>query len=127
MGLELVELLPLMEQATGRPEVAIGLIDGPVAIQHPELATENIREVPGKYAGTCARSNKRGLSARDVRCRDIVSQERFGRPGHLPRLHLVGAADFFRDEFRQRGYAQGNSSGIGFSDRPSDRCRCANS
>jgi subtilisin family serine protease len=57
MGLELVELLPLMEQTTGRPEVAIGLIDGPVAIQHPELATGNIREVPGKYGLTCARSN----------------------------------------------------------------------
>jgi hypothetical protein len=33
MGLKLVKFLPLMEQTTGRPEVAIGLIDGPVAIQ----------------------------------------------------------------------------------------------
>ena len=57
MGLELVKLLPLMEQTTGRPEVAIGLIDGPVAIQHPALATGNIREVAGKYGLTCARSN----------------------------------------------------------------------
>jgi subtilisin family serine protease len=55
--LELVKLSPLMAQTTGRPEVRVGLIDGPVAIQHPELATENMREVPGKYAGTCARSN----------------------------------------------------------------------
>jgi hypothetical protein len=33
MGLKLVKFLPLMEQTTGRSEVAIGLIDGPVAIQ----------------------------------------------------------------------------------------------
>jgi subtilisin family serine protease len=55
--LDLVGLTPLMERTRGSPGIKVGLIDGPVAIDHPDLATENIREVPGEFAGTCARSN----------------------------------------------------------------------
>jgi subtilisin family serine protease len=55
--LDLVRLTPLLERARGRPEVKIGLIDGPVEIDHPDLATENIREVPGEFAGACAVSS----------------------------------------------------------------------
>src|SRR5262249_23658251 len=54
--LELVKLTALMNITEGRPEVVIGLIDGPVAIGHPDLATQNIREIPGKQSGSCARA-----------------------------------------------------------------------
>src|SRR6516225_9257413 len=53
-SLDLVGLLPLMARASGRPEISIGLIDGPVALDHPDLAAENIREVPGKLPAACA-------------------------------------------------------------------------
>src|SRR5712671_967667 len=52
-SLDLVGLPPLMARTTGRPEISIGLIDGPVAINHPDLAASNIREVPGKLSGAC--------------------------------------------------------------------------
>jgi len=55
-ALELLRLLPLMARTAGRPEITIGLIDGPVVLDHPNLATENIREVPGEFTGTCALS-----------------------------------------------------------------------
>jgi hypothetical protein len=45
--LDLVGLSALMGVTEGRPEVVIGLIDGPVAIDHPELATERISTVQG--------------------------------------------------------------------------------
>jgi subtilisin family serine protease len=32
----------------------IGLIDGPIAMNHPDLATSNIRTLPGKLSGVCA-------------------------------------------------------------------------
>ncbi len=41
----MVGLLPLMEITEGRPEVGIGLIDGPVSSSHPELAFERIRRI----------------------------------------------------------------------------------
>src|SRR3954452_22739273 len=52
--LDLVKLTALMERSRGRPETRVGLIDGPVAIGHPDLAAENIREVPGRLRGRCA-------------------------------------------------------------------------
>jgi subtilisin family serine protease len=51
--LELTHLPALMELTHGRADVTIGLIDGPVAMAHPDLAGARIREVPGKLAGTC--------------------------------------------------------------------------
>jgi subtilisin family serine protease len=53
-GLDLVGLSPLMARTSGRPEISIGLIDGPVALDHPDLAAENIHEVPGKLPAACA-------------------------------------------------------------------------
>jgi subtilisin family serine protease len=52
--LNLVGLSPLMARTSGRPEIPIGLIDGPVALDHPDLAAENIHEIPGKMPGACA-------------------------------------------------------------------------
>jgi subtilisin family serine protease len=54
--LDLVKLTPLMEITSGRPEVMIGLIDGPVAVGDSDLVHENIREVPGKISGRCVQS-----------------------------------------------------------------------
>src|SRR5437762_7897006 len=54
--LDLVNLTPLMEVTSGRPEIVIGLVDGPVVITHPDLAGENVREIPGRIGGTCARA-----------------------------------------------------------------------
>ena len=42
-----------MARTSGRPEIAIGLIDGPVAFDHPDLTADNIREVPGKLPAAC--------------------------------------------------------------------------
>jgi len=54
---DLVRLTPLMDRTDGRPEIVIGLIDGPVALDHPDLAAERIRELPGKSAGACTRGD----------------------------------------------------------------------
>jgi subtilisin family serine protease len=55
--LDLVNLTPLMELSSGRAETMIGLIDGPVATDHEDLSSTNIREIPGRLRGTCARAN----------------------------------------------------------------------
>jgi len=54
--LEAVQLTPLMDRTSGRPEVSVGLIDGPVLLNHPDLVHQNIQEVPGKLQGTCTRA-----------------------------------------------------------------------
>jgi subtilisin family serine protease len=52
--LDLVRLTPVMERTRGRPEVAIGLIDGAVATSHPALTGENIRHLGDKAAGAAS-------------------------------------------------------------------------
>lgn len=49
-ALDRVRLAPLMERTAGRPEVVIGLIDGPVALDHPDLERRSIRAVRGRPA-----------------------------------------------------------------------------
>lgn len=51
--LDQVKLRVLMEFTSGRPEVTIGLIDGPVAMNHSGLAGENIRQISVSLPGTC--------------------------------------------------------------------------
>jgi hypothetical protein len=52
--LELVRLDRLMERSSGRHEVVIGLIDGPVATNHPDLAGSNLRRIGAKPGAGCA-------------------------------------------------------------------------
>jgi subtilisin family serine protease len=54
--LDIVNLTALMELTSGKPEIKVGLIDGPVVINHPDLVSENIREIPGTLSGTCAQA-----------------------------------------------------------------------
>ena len=42
-----------MGLTSGSPEVIIGLIDGPIAIERPDLAKDFVRELPGGPPGTC--------------------------------------------------------------------------
>jgi subtilisin family serine protease len=55
--LEKINLLPLMELSQGNADISVGLIDGPVVMDHPDLASENIREVSGRLGAACARTD----------------------------------------------------------------------
>src|SRR5205085_11537185 len=55
--LDLVGLTPLINRTSGRLDVTIGLIDGPVAMNHPELAGQRMREISGNGSGACAQAD----------------------------------------------------------------------
>lgn len=55
--LELVGLGSLMQRTSGRPEITVGVIDGPVLLNHPSLAGKAIREVPGRTPVACSNRN----------------------------------------------------------------------
>ena len=50
---DLVNLTPLMERSSGSPDVKIGLIDGPVFIQHPDLSRQRIVEIARTGDAAC--------------------------------------------------------------------------
>jgi subtilisin family serine protease len=43
-----------MDLTCGSPEVVVGVIDGPVALDHPDLSEARVRELPGR-SGACAK------------------------------------------------------------------------
>ncbi|MGH9405664.1 MAG: S8 family serine peptidase [Terriglobia bacterium] len=54
--LDLVQLRPLMARSQGAREFAVGLIDGPVALDHAALALASVREMPGGAKASCSRA-----------------------------------------------------------------------
>lgn len=52
-ALDLVKLPPLMQRTAGNAEIVIGLIDGPVACDHPEFDVAGIELLPGRL-GSCS-------------------------------------------------------------------------
>jgi hypothetical protein len=53
---DLVRLTHLIERGSGRAEIAVGLIDGPVAVGHPDLATTRSAK---EAAALCSRESPR--------------------------------------------------------------------
>ena len=51
--LEIVRLNLLMQRTSGDPRIAIGLIDGPVAMTLSQFEGQRIRELPSKLSGRC--------------------------------------------------------------------------
>jgi len=45
-----------MNLTSGSPEIVIGLMDGPVAINHPDLAAESVRGIAGERSAGCTHS-----------------------------------------------------------------------
>ena len=51
--LELVRLSPLMLRTSGRPEILVALIDGPVLMNQPNIWTPNVRHLGATLPATC--------------------------------------------------------------------------
>jgi subtilisin family serine protease len=54
LPVELGKLTALMLRTSGSPDVRIGLVDGPVVMQHPDLAGDNLREISRTNGASCA-------------------------------------------------------------------------
>lgn len=71
-ALELVKLNELMNITSGRPEIIISMIDGPVTINHPDLLGANIRGISETNSASCTQSSSfacmHGTSVAGVLC-----------------------------------------------------------
>src|SRR5712672_1401415 len=53
-ALGLIKLLPLMQKATGSPELVVGMIDGPVDLTHSAFAGARIQTVRPQQTASCS-------------------------------------------------------------------------
>jgi subtilisin family serine protease len=55
----MINALPLILYTIGQPSIKIGLIDGPLILDHSDLEQKNIHLLSGKIQGTCSVSHSR--------------------------------------------------------------------
>lgn len=87
--LDLVRLSPLMERGEGSREIAVALIDGPVALGLPELATAAIREVGRGPKGACARAETPACSHGTFVAAMLFARRGSGAPAICPGCTLL--------------------------------------
>ena len=87
--LDLVHLKELMERTRGSADVKIGLIDGPVAVNHPDLPSSNIREIPGNLPGSCARTGGSAWTQGMLVAGILQAKRNSGAPGIAPDCTLL--------------------------------------
>ena len=86
--LDLVKLTALMERTNGRSEIKIGLIDGPVATGHPDLAGERLREI-GNNCSTCTQANSAACLHGTFVAGIISAKRNSSAPGICPNCTLL--------------------------------------
>ena len=106
--LQLVQLPALMSRSQGRPEIAVALIDGPIALDHPDFSQSKIKNCCWHWRHLLA-SAKHRVHSRNLRSGHLGSAPRFLRSSYLSRLQPALASDFSRRHKRERRHAQRNS------------------
>ena len=100
---DLVKLTALMELTNGKPDMMVGLIDGPVAVNHPGLVGANIRQIPGKLGGMCTQAGStaslHGTFVAGILCAERSSS---AAPAICPQGHSV--VDRVIDRTHQRSH-----------------------
>lgn len=106
-SLDLVKLSPLMNRTKGRPEIIIGLIDGPVAIDHPDLNPEHIREIPGKRPAICRLANSTACMHGTFVAGILAAKRDSVAPGICPNCTLLVRPIFIETASNENGTLPG--------------------
>lgn len=87
--IRIVRLERLMALTRGHADVAIGLIDGPVAVDHPELASESLRLLPGAAAGRCSDPSRAACSHGTFIAGILAARRGSGAPALCPACTIL--------------------------------------
>ncbi len=87
--LDLVRLPPLMSLSQGRSELVVALIDGPVALDHPDLAQSRILEIPARVRGSCSRVESVACMHGTFVAGMLVAQRQSAAPAICPACTLL--------------------------------------
>jgi subtilisin family serine protease len=88
-ALESVRLTPLMERTSGRPEIVIALIDGPVLMQDAALWSHNVRQFDGKLQATCAHASSSACMHGTFVASILAAKRGSGAPAICPDCTLL--------------------------------------
>jgi subtilisin family serine protease len=78
-----------MALTSGASEIVIGMIDGPVAVDHPLLAKENVRVLSDDAAQACARAGRIACTHGTFVAGILAAQRNSGAPAICPGCSLL--------------------------------------
>jgi subtilisin family serine protease len=85
----LIGLPPLMDISSGGSNITVALIDGPVALHHPDLANASIRLYPGHRAAACERPDSAACSHGTLVAGVLHAKRDSALPGVCPSCTLL--------------------------------------
>lgn len=85
----MVGLPSLMKRTEGRPGILVALIDGPVALDLPDLSPRHVRELPGGLGGTCTRADTAACSHGTFVAAILFGRRGSAAPGICPGCTLL--------------------------------------
>jgi subtilisin family serine protease len=95
-------LAELMKKTTGVREIVIGLIDGPVALDHPDLDAGAIREFPGGRSAACSVSRSEACIHGTFVAGVLIAKRGSLAPAICPGCSLL-IRPIFREDARPSG------------------------
>lgn len=82
--LDLANLRPLMALTGGSPTVRVGIIDGPVLSQHPDLSTARLRPIGGAQQASCVMPGHPACAHGTFTAGILAARRGSGAPGICP-------------------------------------------
>lgn len=88
-AMEIIGLSPLLARTSGDPAISIGLIDGPVYLDHPDLSGGRIQEVSPGGASVCSRASSAACVHGTLVAGVLMARRDSGTPGICPGCRLL--------------------------------------
>ena len=95
--LNLIGLDYLMEISEGTPDIVIGLIDGPVFVDHPAFLDSNIKIINESQYAYCKNASSIGLYAWDIYSRYSIIKKRTSITSYMPQMYFIDLSSFYGD------------------------------
>ncbi len=100
--IDVVKLAPLMGVTQGHPSIGVALIDGPVAIDHPDLVSSNIRHIPGRLPTSCQRDGSAACAHATFVAGILVASRSSAAPAICPACTLFVRSIFAETDVTRR-------------------------
>jgi subtilisin family serine protease len=100
--LNLVRLGPLKERSSGTTQTVIGLVDGPVALNHPDLVAESVRGTSGGPGAGCTHSSNAACTHGTFTAGILSAKRGSPAPAICPRCALL-VRPIFREGAAENG------------------------
>jgi subtilisin family serine protease len=96
-ALELVRLTPLMQLSSGRPEITVALIDGPVWMDRADLWSANVQHLGNHLPATCTRPSSTACTHGTFVAGILTARRGSRAPAICPGCTLLVRAVFSED------------------------------